>query len=325
MGPQNKFVADAQAAYLQDIGQLPDDDLLALAYTFSHNQSRLRVYLELFRGRTGLRAQFAACLICFDLAQRGDAVMGGQFAYLRGTLLQLSLADNMVAHLVGNHSYLCELWAQCATVLRQEDTPVSHDAPGVAESFGFLRAQDAPLAGALDLLTDDDIDPSALEVDHEAMWKDYVRGCEDFFGSGINQAIYDSSMGFHLRGHHGQARAQSFDQVLERCQEFVAPAKGMRPLLLLTWGLSLKPRGLLGQPNKRRQHLLKVGIETFMMAGQTVHDVALVLSPLYAEPDAWRQISQLLGLYQQYSCLHPCDKTSRSEHLEEFIVSFVPH
>jgi diadenosine tetraphosphatase ApaH/serine/threonine PP2A family protein phosphatase len=321
MGPTPDFHAEARAAHLADIGQLPDDDLLALAYTFSHNEARLRVYLEVFRGRTGSRAQFAACLICFDLAQRGDAAMGAQFGYLRGTLEALSADEALVGQLVGTHSYLCDLWARCASALRHAPSAAGHDAPGSAELLGYLRAQDAPLAGAIDLLTDDDLDPQALEVDREAMWQNYVRGCEEFFGSGINQAIYDSSMGFHLRGHHGQARAQAFDHVLEHCQEFVAPAKGMRPLLLLCWGLSLKPRGLLGQANRRRQHLLQAGIEAFIDAGEATRDVAAVLSPLYAEPDAWRQISQLLGQYQQYAALQPKANMPKHQHVEAFVAA----
>jgi len=320
LSPEN-----ARAALLEDIGRLPDDELLALAYSFSHSEARLRVYLELFRQRSGERAQFAACLICFDLAQRGDVAMAAQFAYLRGTLWQLGQTPDMAAHLVGDHAYLCALWQRCSQALADLEGPASHDAPGVAEAYGILRAADAPLAGALDLLTDDDLSAEALQVDEEAMWQSYVRACEQFFGNGTSQASYDGSMGFRLRGHHGQARAQAFSMALEQGEQFVPPAKGMRPLLLLTWGLSLKPRGLLGQPNKRRQHLLCAGLWAFLEAGPQVAQVAEVMGPLYAEPDAWPQIAALLGQYQQFVAARPQGAMAPQKAIESFVTEVMAH
>jgi hypothetical protein len=251
--------------------------------------------------------------------------MAAQFAYLRGTLWQLGQTPNMVAHLVGQHAYLSALWQQCAQALQDLEGPASHDAPGVAEAYGLLRPLDAPLAGSLDLLTDDDLSAETLEVDEEAMWRSYVRACEQFFGSGVAQASYDGSMGFRLRGHHGQARAQAFSQALEQCEKFVPPAKGMRPLLLLTWGLSLKPRGLLGQPNKRRQHLLSAGLQAFLLAGPEVAQVAEVMGPLYAEADAWPQIAALLGQYQQFVAARPEGTLGQEQAIEAFVTGFMPH
>lgn len=318
-----------RAAWLQDVGSLPDDDLLALAYSFAHSAERLRIYLELFRGRAGLRAQFAACLICFDLAQKGDAAMAAQFAFLQGTLMDLAKNQNLASELVGQHAYLCALWAQCHEALKQSSTPEAQDAPGTAEAFGFLRAQDAPLAGSIDLLTDDDLSPEALEVDEAAMWRVYVQGCEQFFGAGAHLATYDGSMGFRLRGHHGQARAHSFDLALEHCQRFVAPARGMRPLLLMAWGLSLKSRGLLGQPNKRRQHLLIEGLMGFVQATPEVTQVAQVMGPLYADVDTWPQIAMFVAQYAQY--LREWRRESKDRPLdyratiETFVTDVMPH
>jgi hypothetical protein len=132
-------------------------------------------------------------------------------------------------------------------------------------------------------------------------------------------------MGFRLRGHHGQARAQAFSQALEQCEKFVPPAKGMRPLLLLTWGLSLKPRGLLGQPNKRRQHLLSAGLQAFLLAGPEVAQVAEVMGPLYAEADAWPQIAALLGQYQQFVAARPEGTLGQEQAIEAFVTGFMPH
>lgn len=288
------------ASWLEDVALLPDDELLALAYTFSHSAARLRVYLELFRARMGERAQFAACLICFDLAQKGDPQMASQFAFLQGTLVSLSRNKEWVQQLVGDQGYLYALWTQCSQSLTHVSEPLAHDAPGVAESYGILRPTDAPVVGHLQLLGDDDLDAETLEVDEQAMWSSYVQACEQFFGSGARVTTYDGSMGFRLRGHHGQARAQAFDVALEHCQKFVAPARGMRPLLLLAWGLSLKARGLLGQPNKRRQHLITQGLTAFVLAAKDVAQVAQVLGPLYADADVWPGIAELLAQYNRF-------------------------
>ncbi len=304
MESPEQTIANLRAVWLKDVGSLPDDELLALAYAFSHSSDRLRVYLELFRGRVGERAQFAASLICFDLAQKGDGAMAAQFAFLRGTLQALSSNENLVAHLVGDQAYLCALWAQCSQTLADAEAASGHDGAGVAEELGVLRAEDAPIAGSLNLLTDDDLDPTALQVDEEAMWRSYVIACEQFFGSGAQMASYDGSMGFRMRNHHGQARAQAFDLALEHCQSFVPPARGMRPLLLMAWGLSLKARGLLGQPNKRRHHLLTQGLQAFVQAKDEVAQVAQVLGPLYAVLDTWPNIAMLLAQYAQYLRQH---------------------
>jgi hypothetical protein len=292
-------ITDNHAHLMNAIGSLPDDELLALAYTFSQNEMRLRVYLELFRSRSGERAQFAASLLCFDLARRGDAAMGVQFGYLRGTLQALRADPQWVMHLMGDHAYLCEVWGQCASVLDQQND-AAMDAPGAAEAWGFLRADDAPIAGSLALLNDEDVAPEALEVDYETMWRSYVAGCDQFFGGGAGKMVYDGSMGFRMRGHHGQARAQAFLNVLDGCYQFVTPAKGMRPLLLLSWGLSLKTRGLLGQANKRRHHLLGEGLQAFAQAGPHVAEVAAVLGPLYADPGTWESIAALVTGYVRW-------------------------
>lgn len=329
MSFSEQTAASLRAAWLQDVGSLPDDELLALAYTFSNSAARLRIYLELFRGRAGQRAQFAASLICFDLAQKGDAAMASQYAFLQGTLIELSKNAELISQLVGDHAYLCALWAQCHENLMQHSAPPAHDAPGAAEAFGYLRAQDAPVAGELNLLTDDDLAPEALEVDEAEMWRIYAQGCEQFFGAGAQVATYDGSMGFRLRGHHGQARAQSFDLALERCEGFVAPARGMRPLLLMAWGLSLKARGLLGQPNKRRQHLLSQGLLGFVQATQEVTQVAQVMGPLYSDVDTWPQIAMFVAQYAQY--LRQWRRAAQDvplDHritIETFVTQVMPH
>ena len=310
--------------HISEVGNLPDDELLALAYSFAQNPQRLRHYLELFRTRAGARAQLAACLLCYDLARRGDSAMGAQFGYLQSTLLALSKDETLVAHLLGDHAYLCETWSQCKAFLATNGSEASQDAPGEAESWGHLRAADAPLAGELNLLSDLDVPELDTHVDMEAMWQTYVRGCEAFFGSGIERASYDSSMGFKLRGHHGQARAQAFLQVLDSCEKFVAPARGIRPLLLLAWGLSLKPRGLLGQPNKRRQHLLTQGLEALIASGAEMAEVAHVMGPLYADATTWRDIVDLSLGYYVWSQRRPGLPTRAASTITHYIEGLMP-
>ena len=313
-----------RADLLADIEALPDDELLALAYSFSQSDARLRLYLQLFRARTGERAQLAACLLCFDLAQRGDAAMAAQFGFLRGTLQALARVEAMVSRLTGGHAYLCQVWAQCAAMLGDAHDAVSHEAPGVAEAWGFLRADDTPIAGAFALLDDSDLPAASLEVDVAQMWAIYVAGCTAFFGSGGATPSYDGSLGFRLGGVHGQARAQTFLNALDQCVEFVPPARGMRPLLLLAWGLSLRGRGLLGQINRRRQHLLAAGIVAFAQAQGTSASVAGALGPLYSDAGTWSRIAEFLLHNVQWSQNAPQHDSKNQAHAEAYVEAHMP-
>ena len=308
-----------QASLLAGIEALPDDDLLALAYTFGQNEERLRVYLQLFRRRTGERAQLAACLLCFDLARRGDAAMAAQFAYLRGTLQALAGDEALVTKLTGQHAYLCQVWAHCMAMLDNGQGAVSHEAPGAAEAWGYLRAGDA-----LDLLTDDDLPAARLEVNVADMWAIYVAGCAAFFGSSGAPLTYDSSMGFRMGGVHGQARAQAFLSALDQCYEFVPPARGMRPLVLLAWGLSLRGRGLLGQINRRRQHLLAAGLVAFAAANTCTASVAGVLGPLYSDANTWARMAAFLRDYVRWYKAAPQHDLSDQAQAEAYVEAHMP-
>lgn len=284
-GPREQLLAGLRA--------LADDDLLALAYAFAHSPGRLRLYLEVFRARTGARAQLAASLICYDLAAHGDAAMGEQFAYLRGTIESLMGDQALVGSLMGDNPYLRTLWGQCTAALAQS----AHADEPPELTPAYLTTGEAPLAGSLQLLQDDDLPEAALQVDVEALWQRYIGGCAAFFGGGPGQARYDAALGFRLGGTDGQARAEAFLQVLEACREHVRPARGMRPLLLLAWGQALRPRNFFGQLNRRREALLASGLRAYAEAHLDVATVADVLGPLSADAHVWPRMAALLQAF----------------------------
>lgn len=59
--------AQALAILKEETSALDVEDILALCFAFSRDPRRLRVYLDVLRGKPGVKAQAAACcwLPCF--------------------------------------------------------------------------------------------------------------------------------------------------------------------------------------------------------------------------------------------------------------------
>lgn len=85
----------------QEIEHLDEEELLALCYSFHTSQERLKLYLDILRKRPGQRAQFASCLLCFDLARQGHEKCQQEFPLLAETLLVLSRDTFLVQKLLG--------------------------------------------------------------------------------------------------------------------------------------------------------------------------------------------------------------------------------
>src|SRR5690606_10654000 len=104
------------------------------------------LYLDILRRRGGERAQFACCLLCFDLARQGDATSQREFVYLADTMRQLAQNTELVDALTLHDPYLTYVWELCQAQLEEMDPRFAGGAPEpVAE---------APAVGELDLLSD---------------------------------------------------------------------------------------------------------------------------------------------------------------------------
>src|SRR5262245_12260970 len=96
----------AEEQLRREVAGLPVGDILALCYAFQKKPERLRLYLDVLRGKGGERAQFASCLICFDLARQGDHIMQREFTILGDTMRGLAQNHELVLALVGDDQYL---------------------------------------------------------------------------------------------------------------------------------------------------------------------------------------------------------------------------
>src|SRR5690606_37125999 len=92
-----------------------------LCYAFSKDPVRLLVYLEVLRGKGGQKSQAAACLLCFDLARRGEPSFEGEFLALVPVMrvfVDASDGQGAIDRLLGNSAYLRELWQDLEQILR---------------------------------------------------------------------------------------------------------------------------------------------------------------------------------------------------------------
>lgn len=274
----------------QEIAGLPVDEILALCYAFSQRLDRLRLYLDVLRKRGGERAQFAACLICFDLARQGDRICQTEFAFLADTMRSLAAKGDMVATLVSSDPYLSFLWELCSAQIESQDPRFD------AEPLGTAPTEFA----TLNLLSDDDFGEFGVNIDEAAAWMSFDEAVEDFLGGEVGMAVYDPDSGFRLNSSRDVVRVERFVRELDSLCDLVPLSRGYRALVLLFYGTHIRSKSLFGGVNPRKQELLQAGLAEFMRSGPAFWEIAGVLSPLHMAPDAWDKISEVLIDYMQW-------------------------
>ncbi len=116
--------AEAVAALAEAASWLDVEEILDLCFAFSRDPMRLLVYLDVLRKKGGQKSQAAACLICFDLARRGDARFESEFLGLVPVMAAFSGDEGTSASLeglLGESVYLRELWGDLEARLRSSD------------------------------------------------------------------------------------------------------------------------------------------------------------------------------------------------------------
>ena len=112
----------AEERLRSEVSGLGVDEILALCFSFSHKLQRLRLYLDVLRRKGGQRAQFACCLICFDMARQGDEASRLEFVYLADTIRSLADNSEMIDTLVRDDPYLSFIWDLLEAQLEEMDT-----------------------------------------------------------------------------------------------------------------------------------------------------------------------------------------------------------
>jgi hypothetical protein len=295
----------------QDLAGLADDDILALCYAFKSKTARLRLYLDVMRRRGGQRAQFASCLICFDLARQGDASFQREFLFLADTVRQLAQDKKLVETLIGTDDYLRFIWELCQASLDQMNA-------SRAEFGGEVPVADETLAtqafapddhqedlGSIELLDDADFDDFGIATDDATLWRRFDDAVEAFLGGVVGMPVYDVDAGFRVKNNRDIERIERFLHELESLRELVPPARGFRALALLFFGTSMRSKGLFGGINERKQELLREGVQEFVVSGLDVWEIAGVLGPMHAAPDVWPRIAEVLLDYVRWMAQFP--------------------
>ena len=171
----------------QAIALLDDDDILALCYAFQGKVDRLRLYLDVLRKRSGYRAQFSSCLLCFDLARQGDTSCQREFLLLAETIRYLGQDQALVNSLLGNTPYLIFVWDLCKASLAEIDPLAANSLPQPDPHLPVAR---------LPLFDDSDFNDFRVKTDDVTMWRRFDEAVEAFLGGVLGVPIYDQAAGF---------------------------------------------------------------------------------------------------------------------------------
>lgn len=279
---------EAEALLRDEVSALGVAEILALCYAFQHKLERLFLYLDVLRRRGGERAQFAACLICFDLARQGDEGFQKEFAFLADTMIELGCRADLVDALIGADPYLSFLWELCQAHLAEMDPrfeAAQMDA-GVTE------------VATVDLLSDEDFDELpdfAVSAEDVTLWQRFDQSVEDFLGGEVGVPVYDPDAGFRVSNSRDVERVERFLRELDSLRDLIPASRGFRALVLLFYGTHMRSKKLFGAVNQRKQELLREGVREFVESGPNIWDVVGVLSPLHSEPGVWDKISDILA------------------------------
>lgn len=279
---------EGEQQLLDEVAGLAVEEILALCYTFKAKPQRLRLYSNALRRRGGERAQFASCLICFDLARQGDEVAQIEFNFLADTMRALADKDGLASGLVAGDDYLEFVWDLCQQQLVEMDPRFGAEPPPPPPEEEVA---------VLDLINDNDFDDFVISVEDAAMWRRFDESVEAFLGGTVGVPIYDPTSGFRLENNRDVARVEKFLQELDSLREYVPMSRGFRALTMLFYGTHMRSKSVFGAVNQRKQTMLRDGIDEFMKSGPAVWEVIGVLGPLHAPSDVLERISSLLVDY----------------------------
>ncbi len=288
----------------REVSGLEVDEVLALCYTFATKPQRLRLYLDILRRQGGVRAQFACCLVCFDLARQGDVAAESEFNLLVDTVRVLSEDQQMVQNLVGDDDYLSFIWELLEAQLEEMDD--RFDAS--TESITQEKAATEDLF-EIDLFSDDDFGEmdldDALSIDEDRLRGELQSVVSDFLGVDAHSPVYTLDMGFRLGSRRDTHRVENFLQSLDSLREPVPESRGYRALALLFYGTHMRSKTLFGGVNEAKQQTIAEGLREFLQSGDQLTDIVGILSYLHADEHVWSKISEVLMDYLLWMARSP--------------------
>ncbi len=244
------------ASLRENAAALDVEDVIDLCYASNPDVLRVSIYLESLRGRGGEKAQLAACLLCFDLARRGDERREAELHMLLPTIDQLIARDlagepTAARDLIDNSMTVVELW----TALRNHARSRDMRAMPPAMPDDDLDAFD------IDLFDDDEFAELALELGEIELALDLDEEVLFAYDSSLNRLIppppstlFCADTGADLeRVAKLKELATSFANKLPIAADMVA-------LTSLFTATHTRALGLFGRRNKVRDKALAEGV-----------------------------------------------------------------
>jgi hypothetical protein len=291
------------------VAPLDVEDILGLCYAFAADPLRLKVYLDVLRGKGGQRAQAAACLICYDLARQGDPVFQAEFLSLLPVLRahlpgEPSSVARSMDSLMGDSAYLRALWDGVKNAFLARDDRLDD------------RQAERALTQALDtdtleikLLDQEDLDEidlgaaDILDADDEAMRERWEEALDSLFPvtaqtGGMHPSIYPPGGclegGFRADEREDLARVERLRQSAQSLAGHVAHAHEMLPLVELFLAAHTRARNFFGRPNQARAQTLQEGLAHFADLPHPPAEAACWMVPPYAPDTTWPKVAELL-------------------------------
>ena len=289
----------SEKALRTELALLEVEEVLALCYSFTSKPQRMMLYMDALRQKGGQRAQFAACLICFDLAQQGNSTLQREFGLLAGTVRDISIDRQMVQQLLGQDPYLNFVWEQLEGQINAMDSrfPTEH----TVEPLALTPIEDI---AKLDLLSDDDFSDGLDALDaapnHVQITRAYTQAVDRFLGKNPSAPVYHPHAGFRLKNRKDVERIEQFLLELDSMRSIVPHARAMRSLTLLFYGTHSRSKSFFGTINERKQYLLREGLRGYLQSGAELMQIAGIIKSLHSKPTAWDKILEVLIDYTHW-------------------------
>jgi len=258
-------------------------DVVDLCYAMHADELRVSIYLESLRGRGGEAAQVAACLLCFDLARRGDERRMTEVSFLLPAIDELIQRDargekTVVRELTSTSDSARALWDELVAQARQRDLRAEADVADIAVDVDIADVE-------VDLFDENEFNELAITLEDIDLSFDLDDEVLRAFDAGLNAVIPNQPA--LLFSAESAADLERLERLRAHCQSFQAKLPIAAELLAMTElfiATHTRAAGLFGRRNRRRDRTLTEGIATLL---------ALPEPP--AEAIAWFEAGDLPG------------------------------
>lgn len=293
---------EAVRALREAAAALNVEEILDLCYAFAADPLRLRVYLEALRSKGSLKAQAGACLLCFDLARRGDVRAEQEFLALVPVIREYSVlaedGSRPMQRLVEGSDYLVGLWSNLEQRLEAIDPRQESAEP---EGLG-----DGDAAVEIDLFDDGEILELGLDdiedvTASDALWQQWHVAVERLLSSEQTTArVAAGNTGVLARpalsaGSKDElARVEAFRQDALSLADLVDDARDVLPCVELFLAAHTRAKNLFGRRNARRDAMLEAGLRRFAALPEPPTRAFAWLQPPTGTPFAWDKVAEIL-------------------------------